>query len=117
MNSTPLSLVLGVDLFHVGHLGDARAAPGRPEIDHDDLALQTFDRNRRALDGVGEFQVEWLADGVFLPARALDHSGELGIRKFLDDPIFESGLGFFILGDTGGHVQQIAAARILGGHL
>ncbi len=34
-----LVVVLGVELFHLGHLGHARAAPGRPEVDHDDLAL------------------------------------------------------------------------------
>ena len=85
-----LVVILGVDLFHLGHLGDARAAPGCPEVDHDDLAFQAFDRNGRALDGVGEFQVEWLADAFFLPARRLDHRGELGVREFLDEPIFDA---------------------------
>src|SRR5271167_3803942 len=34
----PLPTVFGVEIFHLGHLGDTRAAPCRPEVNDDNLA-------------------------------------------------------------------------------
>ena len=55
-------VVLGVELLHVGHLGHAGAAPGRPEVDDHDLPLEVLHRDGRARDGIGELQLERLAD-------------------------------------------------------
>ena len=81
-----LVLVLGVQLLHVRHLRDAGPAPGGPEVNDHDLPLQVLDRNLFAADGVGERQIERLADRVELAEGALGHRRHLRIRVLLDDP-------------------------------
>ena len=98
----PLVAVLGVKLLHLGHLGDARAAPSRPEIDHHDFTLESLDGNGRALDGVGELEVKGLADRFVLATAPFDPSRVPRIRKILEDSILEGGFQVLVFYDVSG---------------
>ena len=59
-------------------LSDAGQAPGGPEVEHDDLAAHLFDRDGAAGDGVIEFELERLADGLDLGHLS---AGGLGVGR------------------------------------
>src|SRR5262249_22515875 len=40
------SMILGVQVLQVRHLGDARPTPSRPEMDHHHGSLESLDRDR-----------------------------------------------------------------------
>ena len=50
-NGKPLVFVFLPGGHHVGHLANAGAAPGGPEIDQEDLAAEVLDRDLLAIDG------------------------------------------------------------------
>ena len=56
MNSTPWLFKFCIELFHVGHFGDAWPAPGGPEIDDDHLAPKSLHGDPGSLDGISEFE-------------------------------------------------------------
>jgi hypothetical protein len=96
---------------------DAGAAPSGPEIDHDDLTLEVFDRDGGTIDGVGKLEIERLANRFVLAASPLDHPREVRIREILGDSIVQDRFGALVGCHLGRAIQQSHSTLVLRGEL
>src|SRR5271157_3549714 len=112
-----LAVKLFVELLHRWQLGEAWAAPGCPEVDHHNLALEGAHRDGRSAGSIGELELERFADSLALAASAFDHGRELAVGIVLEYAVLERCLGLRITGRHGRYVNQAASTRVLGSEL